>query len=1264
MWDKHDQSISSGNDSTNLIAGRDIIYIANGASTEIIDQKIHEESQKLIQTRFFAEFDRTWYSETLGKRLTDGDLSTGTKETRERALAWCARILSRSEKPDLADNILKTAKTLGQSQETKIAESFVTSQKGDKKAALQILADIKTQASNSARLMIVMHHDGSETALSWISDAGLATEDLDSDGKSFLLTQQLQLESWDDAAQTISALTEEDFKNTPILHHWAALTALVACVPKDFRSPILTQVPIEVADFPLASDTTGINSRRAARKHFVDAVEVAKQLECPRAANIEDSYALWLELRDPEQNTIGIKRLEDKLSDPSTALGYVHYALQFGIKLDLDVVERDINQYIAINGELSIDTALARYALAFTQPTPEEIANYITHHYDQLATFINSNLMRHRQIEMFSQAGMPEKAKEILEQLIDEGIPEEDKSNLHRIISEAKGGDTIASRLKQYEKSQALNDLINLVGELEKHQRWDEICVYGLQLFEETHSLHHAERLVNALNNTHKSKESVDFLEKNEDLLSQSNHLLMSYAWGLYHEGALKKSRTVLSKLSDEAGTINYRALQVNLGISTGDWSSLTAYIANEYQNKDNRNSLDLISTAQLALHLDSPFAKDLVFEAAAKADDDPAILTNAYFIATSAGWEDDPKVFQWLEKAMKLSGDDGPLQSMSLKEVVDRRPEWERRESETWHLLTQGKLPISLAAKTLNRSLVDLISFPASANLVESDPRRRNAIPAYSGIREPKEIAISDITMVFDASALLTLGFLKILDKTIDTLDSVCIAHSTLGWLFEESQKATFHQPSRIANAHKVRDFIATGILDKFSPTSTANSELAIQVGDELAALIAEAELISEQNGSQCIVVRSSPVYRLSSFLQEEADLSNQEHALSSCLAVVNKLREKGQITAEEIKRATAYLQLHEKPWTNQPDIADGATLYLDDLSVTYLQHLNLLGKIKAAGLKAVISTRAVRESDTLLSYERISDQVKDIIEDIRASLNSNIKSGKVRVSRKHNFDDEDKRQFDEIPSFEALTIVSDYDALISDDRFLNKHAHFENQDKKLPIITSIDLLNTFVEIGIITDDNNLEYRTQLRKAGYFFIPVTEEELDRCLRESIVNDDTVTETAELKAIRESILHVRMSECLNLPEEGPWLNTILLTFTHVLRNLWISDIDSETTARSNWILEQIDIRGWAHSFEFEHANNIIHIGRANYILLLLLPLADVKKETMEAYWNWIDDAILSPMKEQFPEIYNWLVNWHSSHIADLVKNKDSLEGNQ
>jgi hypothetical protein len=331
---------------------------------------------------------------------------------------------------------------------------------------------------------------------------------------------------------------------------------------------------------------------------------------------------------------------------------------------------------------------------------------------------------------------------------------------------------------------------------------------------------------------------------------------------------------------------------------------------------------------------------------------------------------------------------------------------------------------------------------------------------------------------------------------------------------------------------------------------------------------LIAEAKKVREGNDSQRIVVRSAPVYRLSSLMEEEADLSAHAAVLSSCLAVVEKLRQKGQLTADEEKLARAYLQLHEKPWPNQPDIADGATLYLDDLAVTYFLHLGFIGKLKTAGLTAVASPREVSESDALISYEHISEEVKEVIERIRTSLNSRIESGHVKVSGRCNFDEVEEKSISEHPSFGILALAPNCDVAIIDDRFLNQHANIDSGGAQAPIFSTLDLLDALVASSALSDDDRLEHRTRLRRAGYFFVPVSVDELERCLGESTVAKGKVIETAELKAIRESILRVRMSDWLQLPEEAPWLDGTLKAFVHVLRKLWVDGPISKRSLRN------------------------------------------------------------------------------------------------
>ena len=346
-------------------------------------------------------------------------------------------------------------------------------------------------------------------------------------------------------------------------------------------------------------------------------------------------------------------------------------------------------------------------------------------------------------------------------------------------------------------------------------------------------------------------------------------------------------------------------------------------FVAKECNEKGKRRSaqgIDNVLLNWLFIWILLTYARELIFAAAEKGKDDADVLGTAYFLATKAGWEDQETV-QWMHRAVALSGDDGPIWQVSLKEIWGQKQEWERRESEIWDKLSRGELPMFLAAHSLNKSLSDLMLFPALANPKETDPRRRGNIPVYSGQRQSLSLDTS-MQIGIDATALLTLSFLDLLDEALDAFDTVHIPHSTLGWLFDEKQRVAFHQPSRIRDSRQIRDLLATGALEKFSPSTVSDSDLSEQVGEELALFIAEAEKGGLEDNSQHIVVQPSPVHRVSSLMQEEADLTAYATVLSSCHSIVDKLRQKGQITSGEEQKARAYFQLHEKPWPNQPEI------------------------------------------------------------------------------------------------------------------------------------------------------------------------------------------------------------------------------------------------------------------------------------------------------------------------------------------------------
>ena len=1226
---------------------------------EFVDEHIEKEIDLLRKARFFPEFDEVEYASVLGTRVSDGELQGGTNSAKARALVWCARILSADEEElNKAEEYIRLAKIYG--GDTRIADAFICSQRGNRNAALGLLAEIVSSdfrfaAYRSASFKIVGNLDGPEEAITWLDDVGLGDGDLDPEGKLVLLSYQFELGQWDAAGETARALSDRDLEEAPVLHFMKAMAYLLKTVPIEFRNSVFHQVPFEGESYSLDSRESAINARRIAQRHFADAAETARKLNCPIAATIPDRYALWLMLEDPENCEQGKRLLATKLGDLESALHLVPLGIHYGTPLDLREIEQEIERQTRLRGDISPVAALARLTLARVQETPEEIASYLDFHFDTISSHLDPKLIRAIQIEVFARVGMSDEANRLLELLLEEGLTEVEESRLRITIDEGEGRDTLEARKALFSRTGAIADWEPLIIKLVIRREWNTLCEYGEILFERTHSLHDAERLVNALHFAGKSAKAIELLKANADIMSQSSNLQMCYCWALFHEGELLEAHRELAKLDVDWEDDNYRTLQVSLAAALEDRDSLSVAITSGYRQTENKSARELLRAAELSLNLNLRSAKGLLFAAAEKGNDDADVLSHAYLVAVKAGWEVDAKIASWLQRAVELSGEDGPLRPVTPGDFLDMIPEWDRQELRIRELLNRGETPMFFAAQLLNMSLINFVLSPALANLAKRDLRRKKGVPAFSGQRGPTQL-IAGGTIGLDYTALLTLGFLGLLDKVFDAFDTVYVPHSALAWLLEESQNASFHQPSRIEDARRVLDMLTAGSLEKVSPSTMVDRELSDYVGDDLATLIAEAEN-AKLGDTQRLVVRPSPVYKADSLGEEEADLTSHSSVLVSCQAVVKKLSHMAEITDSVEKNALAYLQLREKPWPYQPEIADTAILYLDDLAVFYVLHTGILEKLCKLEFKLFVSSGLVSELNALITYERTSGHVIGAIENIRSVVSQGIESGKVKVGKWHNIDGWEEQPVSEHQISDILALAEACDAIIADDRFFNQWPQIELNGAQAPLYSTMNLLDALTSTGSISPEKRLELRTSLRRAGYFFVPVGEDELTCHLNTAEVKNGKVNENAHLRAIRENILHVRMSDWLQLPQEGIWLDTTFEVFVNVLRSLWKKGADIPSTeARSNWLLNQVEVRGWAHCLGPENREEIIRTERVKmiYRLITFLP-PDVPPDIRKSYWQWVEEFVLTPVKDLEPELYTHVVQLKRSQILELAK---------
>jgi hypothetical protein len=761
------------------------------------DEEIEKALARIRGARNLAGFPAVDEAQILATQVEQSLYSSGSAETRARALAWCARLLAQGNTLGRAEDLLHKSRELAVTAEAALAQAFITAAT-DTPAALEALAKIKTPAARSAAIRMLTHNQGAKKAIAWVTASGLRVDDFDAEGKFAFLFALLDAGAWDAARAAVDATTESDLNECPGLIHTVAMARLLTAVPAEYRAIAFMQIPLEANTFPLATTPAALAECRTARHLFTRLSTYAREVGADLAAKLSSDYALWLGLKDSATRAVAISELRDSMIDPATSLRRVNLAIRFGLTVDLAAIDARIDQSVALSGKGSADDAMARFSLVFTKDS-KAAAEYIEKNRAQLYEYLPKPTIMGFEVEFLARAGLIGTARTRLAEASEAGMSARDQDLLGSVLAELSGSDPITERRALYEASGDLRVLSALVDALEKAQLWQDLLPYAEKLFATAPSVETYERVVGCLNPLNRTDLLLQSMSAQASLVDQSEYLKSVWAWTLYQEGRFSEATAALQRLSNREEP-NARSLRVNIAVASGAWDELLEFCQQTWNDRDRHSASDLMHAAQISLAVNGPHSKDLVIAAAEKAPSDPKILAAAYFQATSAGWEQSPAVAAWLHAAAQLSGDEGPLKAVSMKEIFEKKPEWDRQAGSVWDLLRQGNIPTFAAGPVLHRSLLEFYLLPSLANPSEVDVRKRSVVFAYSGARPPVAIP-QPTTLAIDLAAIVTFARLGILEKVL-THYQLIVPHSTLFWLFQERQQATFHQPSRIKDA------------------------------------------------------------------------------------------------------------------------------------------------------------------------------------------------------------------------------------------------------------------------------------------------------------------------------------------------------------------------------------------------------------------------------------------------------------------------------
>ena len=1199
---------------------------------DIINRRVQDETSQLYEQSFYTEFDGVAKATHLYQQLKSADLSIASPNVKSASIATLATVLERRKKHEQAIEAIDYAISLGTTQNLSLLKARLTGTKSTKPRVLRQLNAIATPVARTAALLLMARLDGYSAALKWYTKSGLRPDNLDPEGQFILCTMLLRSSCWDKALEIAMTIPTESFTSIPALHHVVALIYLVTTVPAEYRHKLIESIPLNAPSYRIADNPDALDHRRIAVSHFYAAAEAAASYGLSATNANEERYAIWLQLLDPDTKTreSARKLLRKKLHTVDAAIPYLQLGIEFGESEDLDVEQRKLESHFVLNGGETADSIAAALSILIKKGDPARLAKYIDSRYEELVKFLYEPALMRTRISALAMAGDSERAKELLANATDV-LSTDDREEIEALIVAKSATREFQILKRKYESSgRRLSELQPLVAYLEEAGRWQEVGRYGRELLNKTHSIHDVKLLAYSYYQTNQPRLLCKLVLEDASLLSLSPHLRLLYGWALHGVGEFQEARNQLRCVSSNIDDRGYRLLRVNLDISTGNWENLHAHVHKELQQSETRSAEELVASAKLATDMRSTRAMELVRVAAQKGSDCPEVLATCNALAARLAQDDDADVSSWLLKAVELSSPDGPIKMISVDEFESYRQLQSETEARIRELLVAAEIPMFLAAHHFRRGVTDYTLMRALRNGTTDDNRDKIPIPTYSSsstVSEPDEVQIVGI----DATAILSLAYLDILTTTIESFKKIIVSSSMFEWLFDEYTQSTFPQPSRLNEARGLLDLLNNADIHQI--TGQSRSPSALHHRDDLATLLYRADAAHTGRGGRHIVVHPGPFLIDGNDGGSSKTFEGCRALVTSCSAVVDWLEQRGFVTKREVSVARAFLTTNEEQRLSPVAITEESHLYLSRLAIMYLHRLRLLDKLTRSRVVVNVSSASIGEARAVQSLASFRGAASDKITKIRDMLVSGIDKGKVHFATRTRIAESEADRLAQHPNVDLIPISEKSDAIVCDDRVCNKYSIVEQSSRRVPILSTLDLIDILMRRGHIDGVHRDSLRTKLRDAGFVLIPVDEDEILRFLQGSKVVKGQVNETAELKAIRNNLQMIRLHGWFHAPVDQGWMDTVFVAIARAIPKVWGLGVSREQAmAYAYWLRQQFNVRHYGHFFQGNEAFAEMRRYEVNFISEILISAQGLSQAHLVDFLDWFDEAMIKPLR--------------------------------
>lgn len=1040
--------------------------------------------------------------------------------------------------------------------------------KGDRDAALRLLRGEDSAEARSTIFAILRDKQDAEAARAFFDELEPHTpESFTAAGWGSIAFCLAGLGDVERAISILAALPEGVFQKWPIL--WlmtGVLNASMIVQPALRRRMLIGEVTPPPHHTLEGKEADGWRTK--AITSFEKCTLSATSISYHKLAKICSFWLRWLRLADPKTRQDERQKLAEAMTNVSEAVDLMPLAHAIELQFNTTPLWRHINRMEKLGG-LPAPELHAKLRLLLSEERFSDLSAYIETEWLNLNKVFSDDFLSAQLIEAYANAFECERAEATLK--AKQGVLSPATARqLQLMIQDRRGNDPTNQAWENYKESGEFIDLLNLVSALTASKRWSDATPFALKLFEHEPNAKNAQRYIECLMRSNVgSNEVVTFLDACPDLVEQDSGLRAARAWALLHTGDLNESKSINDRLLAERSDPNDVKLAIHLSIRLGEWERFPALLERIWERREEFDPETLLLLASLTAGSTKDRALALIMHCCERYHDNPDILLKISSVALSMGKDD--IAMPLIHRAAELpAGEKKLVWQVRHSEMPETLKSISDKNRKMTELFRTAQIPIHWAADEFNMPLCGLLIANPRSNKEEPDARRRNPIPAFAGNRPP--ISLDRVASIaLDLSSAYLLNELNLLRRLLDSLDIIYLSPRFFEALYHEREAIRFHQPSRISAAKPLLQMVRQGKLSIAS--AEAPRELADEVGQETAELLFAAR----RDGG--VLVHAGKIWRVTSFMEEEAQLGEFKVHVTSPDAVAKMLYIDGQIPESLRDSSLDYLRKISEGEESNLTITPEMPIILDQVCADYLSKAGILRELVNPKRQVFICSSAVDEWQALVDSEQYSGSIIESLDSIRQIIKDGIIHGKVRFVREKRIDQDDRTGMTSAAFLDIFENFIDADAICIDDRMLNKNTYIQDRHgKSVYLICTLDIVNMLTTRGVLSKLERRNFFHTLREWCIALVPLDVDhvfdELKKC---HATQDGNIAESAVLRVLREYISRLHTSGLLCTAPDVDFLFLLGQNCLEIIKKIW-ADSSSEIAdihARANWIFDYI-----------------------------------------------------------------------------------------